>query len=56
MVIIQMDTIKNVFILVLTWFVGADLNTVLASGFVFLSLSRIIVPVTFCILSLIDRL
>lgn len=38
MVIIQMDTIKNVFILVLTWFVGADLNTVLASGFVFLSL------------------
>lgn len=38
MVIIQMDIIKNVFLLVLTWFVGADLKTVLASGFVFLCL------------------
>lgn len=40
MVIIQMVIIKNLFLLVLTWFVGADLNTVLAIGFVSLYSAR----------------
>lgn len=40
MVIIQMVIIKNLFLLVLTWFVGADLSTVLAIGFVSLYSAR----------------
>lgn len=38
MVIIQMVIIKNLFLLVLTWFDNADLSPVLAIGFVSLSL------------------
>lgn len=35
-----MVIIKNLFLLVLTWFVGADLSTVLAIGFVSLYSAR----------------